>query len=833
MRYTIGLALLLMTGVLSTHGQQAGSLGDCHDYDVDGNRVVFSVGERGKVLVQVLHAEVLKIWIAPDGKFERNNPSFAVVNEDLGFQGEVNVHDAGQQYEIFTDRLRIRVQKSPFSLQVFDKFQKLLLGDYQQRGFVQEGSRVATYKTLRSDEQFFGLGEKAGPVDRRGRAYKMWNSDKPCYGVDEDPLYKSIPFFMSSYRYGVFFDNTYKTEFKFGTESPDYFSFEAPDGEMLYYFLWGQDYKQLIGHYTALTGKPLMPPKWAFGFSQCRGDYTFEHLARDVADEFRKRRIPCDIIYQDIGWVAGLQDFNWNPERYDNPAKMVSDLADMGYKLVVSQDPVISQQNGKQWREADSLGYFTRDTRTGKTYDMPWPWGGNCGVVDFTHPDVADWWGTYQQKPLDIGVRGFWTDMGEPAWSNEEETDRLFMKHHAGMHDEIHNVYGHTWDKVVTEQFNKRNPGKRVFQMTRSAYAGMQRYTFGWSGDAGNGNDVLDGWANLAGQIPVGVSAGMGLIPFWSCDISGYCGDITDPEAMAQLYIRWMQFGVFNPLSRAHHEGSNVSEPWAFGDEAERLSREAIELKYRLFPYHYTYARKAHDTGVPMMRATLLEYPNDREATKADGQFFMGEELLVAPVVEKDAVTKDVYLPEGEWVDYNDKQTVHRGGRWITVDAPLHVIPLFAKKGSIIPTMPVMQYIHELPVYPLILDIFPAQPNREATFECYEDDGETTAYLDDVFAKTAFSCRTEQQGYTLRIGNREERGYQVTGKRNLLFRIHLAQKPKQVSLDGKKLKRTKPGSTMDNLTVATDATQWAWDEAAKTILVRLPDTGEARELQVR
>src|SRR5690606_12662654 len=155
----------------------------------------------------------------------------------------------------------------------------------------------------------------------------------------------------------------------------------------------------------------------------CRGDYTFEHLARDVADEFRKRRIPCDIIYQDIGWVAGLQDFNWNPERYDNPAKMVSDLADMGYKLVVSQDPVISQQNGKQWREAESLRYFTRDTRTGKTYDMPWPWGGNCGVVDFTHPDVADWWGAYQQKPLDIGVRGFWTDMGEPAWSNEEETD--------------------------------------------------------------------------------------------------------------------------------------------------------------------------------------------------------------------------------------------------------------------------------------------------------------------------------------------------------------------------------------------------------------------------
>ncbi len=827
------MALLLMTGVLRTYGQQTGSLGDCQGYDVDGNRVVFSVGEQGKVLVQVLHAEVLKIWIAPDGKFERNNPSFAVVNEDLGFQGEVNVHDAGQQYEIFTDRLRIRVQKSPFGLQVFDKFQKLLFGDYQQRGFVEEGERVAAYKVLRADEQFFGLGEKAGPVDRRGRAYKMWNSDKPCYGVDEDPLYKSIPFFMSSYRYGVFFDNTYKTEFKFGTESPDYFSFEAPDGEMLYYFLWGQDYKQLIGHYTALTGKPIMPPKWAFGFSQCRGDYTFEHLARDVADEFRNRQIPCDIIYQDIGWVEHLQDFNWNPERYDNPATMVSDLAGMGYKMILSQDPIISQSNVRQWQEADSLGYFAADIRTGKTYDMPWPWGGNCGVVDFTNPAVADWWGAYQQKPLAIGVRGFWTDMGEPAWSNEEETDRLFMKHHAGMHDEIHNVYGQTWDRVVTEQFNKRNPGKRVFQMTRSAYAGMQRYTFGWSGDAGNGNNVLDGWAHLANQIPVGVSAGMGLIPFWSCDISGYCGDITDPLVMSQLYIRWMQFGVFNPLSRAHHEGSNVSEPWAFGEEAERLSREAIELKYRLFPYNYTYARKAHDTGVPMMRATLLEYPNDREATKADGQFFMGEELLVAPVVEKDAVTKDVYLPEGEWVDYNDKQTVHKGGQWITVDAPLHVIPLFAKKGSIIPTMPVMQYIHEVPVYPITWDVFPARVNQEATFELYEDDGETTDYLEDVYAKTEISCRTERDGYLLQIGKREQQGYRITGERNFLFRIHLSEKPKTVLLSSKKIKQVKAAKVNSNLASATDAVQWAWDEAAKAILICLPDTGEERMVSIR
>ena len=244
--------------------------------------------------------------------------------------------------------------------------------------------------------------------------------------------------------------------------------------------------------------------------------------------------------------------------------------------MILSQDPVISQNNHLQWDEADQKQFFVKDIRTNKSYDMPWPWGGNCGVVDFTLPEVADWWGELQQKPLDDGVSGFWTDMGEPAWSNEEDLDRLNMKHHIGMHDEIHNVYGLTWDKVVTEQFNKRNPNKRVFQMTRAAYAGLQRYTFGWTGDSGNPYEVEDGWDQLSNQVNVGISAGLGGIPFWTTDISGYCGDITDYPGMAELYTRWMQFGVFNPLSRAHHEGDNAVEPWMFGEVAERNSKKLL-----------------------------------------------------------------------------------------------------------------------------------------------------------------------------------------------------------------------------------------------------------------
>ena len=479
----------------------------CTSFTQQGRQVTFHLADSAALQLQLCSSSVVKIWFSPDGQLQRRNASFAVINEELEEVGTIHVDEQAACYEIFTPKLRIRVNKSPMSLQIFDKYQKLLFSDYADKGHVSEGTKKVEYKVLRRDEHFFGLGEKAGKMDRRGESYKMWNSDKPCYSVVEDPLYKSIPFFMSNYRYGIFLDNTYKTEFKFGTESRDYYSFEAPNGEMVYYFIFGKDYKEIISQYVGLTGKPIMPPKWALGFAQCRGLLTSEKLSREIAEGYRKRGIPCDIIYQDIGWTEYLQDFEWRKGNYENPKKMLSDLKEMGFKVVVSQDPVIAQANKKQWEEADRLGYFVKDNTNGKSYDMPWPWGGNCGVVDFTLPAVADWWGAYQQKPIDDGISGFWTDMGEPSWSNEEQTERLVMKHHLGMHDEIHNVYGLTWDKVVKEQFEKRNPDRRVFQMTRAAYAGLQRYTFGWTGDSGNGDDVLQGWGQLANQIPVMLSA--------------------------------------------------------------------------------------------------------------------------------------------------------------------------------------------------------------------------------------------------------------------------------------------------------------------------------------
>ena len=837
--------LILLAGPLFAQGavHQPVTSGNCLSYEVKGNKAIFTCENQIKVQLEQISSGILKIWYDQDN-FKRNNESFAVIKEGNPSE-KLNISEQPQSYEIYTGDLIVRINKSPFQIRIFDKYQKLLMEDFQNRGFEKDSLKMSSFKTLRQRERIYGLGEKNGTINRVGSRFKMWNSDKPCYEVNEDPLYKSIPFFMSSNGYGIFFDNTFKTEFDFGLEDKNYYSFSAPGGEMIYYFIFGPTYKQIIGRYMELTGNPIMPPAWALGFAQCRGMLTNEKLTREIAKGYRHHQIPCDIIYQDIGWTEHLQDFKWNPGAYENPRAMVSDLADMGFKVIVSQDPVVSKGNSSdwhsantpntksQWQEADSLGYFAKDIRTGKTYDMPWPWGGNCGVVDFTKPEVADWWGKYQQKVLDDGVRGFWTDMGEPAWSNEESTDRLFMKHHLGMHNEIHNVYGLTWDKVVTEQFEKRNPNIRIFQMTRAAFAGMQRYTFGWSGDTGDGNNVLDGWKKLENQIPLALSAGMGGIPFWSCDISGYCGDIKDYEAMSELYVRWLQFGAFNPLSRIHHEGNNAVEPWLFGPEAEAMCKKAIELKYQLFPYIYTYARQAFDTGLPLMRALMLEYQDDQETFNLNSQFLFGKELLVAPVMEQSATSKKIYLPEGEWIDFNHPKKSYQGKQWIDYPVSLETTPVFVKRGSIIPQMPVMQYIGEKKNAPVWFEIFPATEGRSATFQLYEDDGETNNYKNDICSKTGVKCVSGKEEWKVNVLRHHENGSNPDTDRNIGVKIHLEKAPESVVSNSVKLKQTDLDKLGKGWYETADKAVWSWDKLTNTCWIKLQDNGLPTEIVIK
>ena len=745
--------------------------------------VVFETGSDARVLLRFCSPSVVRVEYAFDGEFLNHAPTPAVVSDDLA---PVNIllEEDGRAYDIHTGALRITVEPDPFAIKVYDIYQNVLVADVPG-GYRKEGERIICTKRFARNESIFGLGEKGGLLERRGGIYTMWNSDKPCYCIDEDPLYKSIPFFLSSRRYGIFFDNSWRTTFDF--TGRDNYTFEADGGALVYYIIAGEDYKDILRQYIGLTGQPVMPPKWALGFSQCRGLYIWQDQALEVVRKFRELNIPCDVIYQDIGWTQYLQDFTWREDHYANPREMLDTLHSLDFHVVVSQDPVISQRNAFQWAQADSLGLLAKDSRTGKSYDMPWPWGGRCGVVDFTNPDAAAWWGDWQQKVIDDGVDGFWTDMGEPAWSNEEETDRLYMQHYAGPHAAVHNMYGLYWDRVVTEEFNRRNPDLRLFQMTRSAFAGMQRYCFSWTGDSGDARRMTDSWEQFAYQIPMMLSAGLGGIPFITGDITGYCGNIDDYVEAAELYVRWMQFGLFTPLSRSHHEGNTAVEPWMFPPYAMEAAKKTIELKYTLLPYIYTCAREAYETGLPLMRAMFLEFPEDRECRRTDMQFMFGSSLLVAPVVEQGARTREVYLPKGRWIDWYDG-TVYEGGHYVQVPAPLDRTPLLVKEGSMVPTIPVVMHTGQADEAPLVLRCYPRE-GETVTYTLYEDDGVSLGYARGEYAKTTFSCTLSEGSYRIEYGPAasSESVFQAPVHQRIQLQVP-GKKAKSAFVNGKKVK---------------------------------------------
>src|SRR5690606_8895509 len=331
-------------------------------------------------------------------------------------------------------------------------------------------------------------------------------------------------------------------------------------------------------------------------------------------------------------------------------------------------------------------------------------------------------------------------------------------------------------------------------------------------------------------QVPMGLSAGMGLIPFWTTDISGYCGEITDYPAFSELYVRWLQFGIFNPLSRAHHEGDNAVEPWLFGEEVEKIAKKSIELKYRLLPYLYTYSREAYDTGMPILRALPLEYPKDAIAYGIDDQFLFGKEILVAPVLEERATSRKVYLPKGLWYDYNDPGKSFQGGKSHEYPVDLAIIPIFVKQGAIIPKMPIMQYVGEIGNAAITFEIFPSD-KEDASFELYEDDGRTNDYKRDIFSKTAIKASRSGKLTQIEIKAPVVSGFQ-TETRNFMIELHHVTNPKTVLINGKKIKAVKADRLQEGLHSAFASQGHFHDRETQKLYIRTPDTKAVIDIQV-
>ncbi len=762
----------------------------------NGVTLTLSSGARARVTFHDL--QVVRVRLAPRGTFEREH-SYAVESRDRKTVDAV-VREVGRNIIEITTKVagpKIVIEQRPFFVRVYDAGGQLVVEDDAARptSFDLESGAIETSKRRDELEFYYGLGEKALMGARQGQTLSMWNTDTYAYPVGLDPIYQSIPFFIALKQgkaYGLFFDNTYRTYFDMGKFDPTRYTFGAAGGELNYYVFTGgatRTPKEVLRQYTELTGRTPLPPLWALGYQQSRWSYFPETVVRDLARNFRERRIPADVIYLDIDYMDGFRVFTWDKQKFPDPSKLLRDLRADGFRTVLIIDPGIKvDENYFAYREGRAQGLFCKAADGSEFHGTVWP--GVCAFPDFTNAQARAWFGSLYRTPLDEGVSGFWNDMNEPAnfasntrppqpsWQHDPaKTFPLDVRHagdgQTGPHARYHNVYGMQMARATFEGVRQLRPDARPFVLTRAGYAGVQRYSAVWTGDN------VPSWEHLALSIPMLAHLSVSGVPFVGADIGGFADtDRPTPE----LYTRWLQAAALTPFCRAHYNKARGDrEPWSFGADFEKLNRAAIELRYQLLPYLYTVFQQHTETGAPVMRPLWFNYPTDFNTYDAHGtdEYLVGDDLLVAPVVQAGAVERNVYFPQGDaWLDWWTGAR-YEGGKAALIPAPLNRLPLFVRAGAAVPVQPVVQHTGEMARAPLT---FVVAGGANGAGRLYEDAGDGYDYRRGAWRTTNIM----QTGATLRF----TRAGSFNNARTLVAIefLGLDERPQAVQLDGRAVK---------------------------------------------
>jgi alpha-glucosidase len=715
--------------------------------------------DRSRVVISILAPNLVRIRMAPTGEFMSRRP-WAVAMDDsewaiIPFQ----VRETDTTVEIETNQIRVSVHRQNCQIACFDKEGRPFAQDTDM-GMGWRLGAVAAWKHIEAEEHFYGFGERTGFLDKRSEVKTNWTVDSLDYDSLTDEMYQAIPFFIAlrpQLSYGIFFNTTFWSQFDIGAEHPGTWKMETRGGELDYYIIYGPEPANILHTYTQLTGRMPLPPKWSMGYHQCRWSYESETVVRELAREFRDRRIPCDVIHLDIDYMRGYRVFTWSPQRFPEPAKLIADLADNGFKTVTIIDPGVKYEPEANYHVFDQgveKDYFVRKVDGQLFHGYVWP--EKSVFPDFLRSDVRQWWGDLHKSLTDIGVAGIWNDMNEPAIDDRPFGDggnKIWFpldapqgdgdqepQNHRATHMEVHNIYGLSMARASAEGLQRLRSQERSFVLTRSGYAGVQKWSSVWMGD----NQSL--WEHLEMSLPMLCNMGLSGVGFVGCDIGGFAGNAT-----AELFARWMQVGMLYPLMRGHSAMSTARhEPWVFGEQTEKICREYINLRYQLLPYIYTLFWEAATTGAPILRPLLYHYPNDPKTYALYDQVLLGSSLMAAPIYRPGVEHRVVYLPEGTWYDWWTGESFF-GPVHILAHAPVEKMPLYARAGAVIPMQPVMQFVDEHPLDQLRLRVW----QGSGEFTLYEDDGRSFEYHKGAFATTKIRVFASAEHPIVEIGPRE------------------------------------------------------------------------------
>lgn len=756
--------------------------------------------DRGQVRISFLTKDMVRIHMSPDGKFPEdtlyldNNGPYHIVTFD--WPGTAyKLSDEKTHYRISAGEIAMRIRKKPVHIAFYNQNGKLLVQERDDPeggglGFLDEYKFLTM--DLPEDEHFFGLGGRGGGIDearldKRGRVFEMFPEEleKPHGETGGFP----VPWFMSNRGYGIFVDTMEdKAIFRMGT-MPDRYTVQIPTGKLDYYFIYGPGFDKLLDRYTDITGKPPLPPKKFFGRHNMGNYVSTQQNTLEACRKFREGGFPCDNIW--LHWHFGPKtnsycgwNYDWHKPNFPDPKKMISEIHKMDFEL--GNIETICALGGNLLEEADSKAWLHKDgKRLGKN-------------VDHTIPEASRWHADLHTERIVEGVTLWWHDNGERA--------RGHLKNGVP----AHTIYPLIWAKSLYEHLGKMGyPGHII--RARAGYAGSQRYMFPWPGDLPAGTEYL--YCDLQFMR----SCSMSGMPFCSSDMGGYGGRGKEDD---ENYCRRVAHGMlFFPVASVHW-GYNIQRfPWRFTKVTQEIDRIYAGLRYRLLPYIYTYAIQASRTGAPLLRPLVYSDPNDTNTYDREYDFLFGNELLVAPVVEKGADKREVYLPKGKWIHYWTGRE-YDGGQKVTVDAPIFGkdgLPIFARAGAIIPMMPAMQWIYEKEPDPITLDIYPKE-NSTARFTMLD----AQTQVSDIVS-TEFQCAHNAKGIEVTI-DKPAMSYELI--------IHTDKSPASVAAYGKPLTRLENREAYDSA-----STGWYYGTGcfygSGTIATLNIKSGKAQKIEIR
>jgi oligosaccharide 4-alpha-D-glucosyltransferase len=798
-------------------------------HKLDGNNIVINTD-----LTEVTLSAYGEGAIAVHYQVHQNNfpaqklPSFAI--KEQAMSRSFLIKEEENKLTLTLNKLRAVIKKNPFSIHYYQDEKRLI----EEKGFftgeVKEDNKdiaVQGFKfTLNDTEKLLGGGERVLGMDRRGKSFPLYNRAHYGYTTQSEQMNFSIPAVMSSNKYIVLFDNSAKGYMDIADKEPNTLEFSAVAGRMAYIIFSADSYPKLLNNYVDVTGKQPLPPRWSLGNYASRFGYRSEAEVRATVNKFIDLDFPLDALILDLYWfgkdIKGhMGNLAWDKETFPTPEKMISDIKAQGVNTILITEPFVLSTSSK-WQDAVKQEALAK-TKDGsaKQFDF---YFGNTGLIDVFNDKGQQWFNNIYEELYQQGVTGWWGDLGEPE-VHPSDTLHTLKDGSVVNADAIHNVYGHQWAKMVYDNQLKMNAKQRPFILMRSGFAGSQRYgMIPWTGD------VSRSWDGLKPQVELSLQMGLLGMAYTHSDLGGFAGG---DKFNQEMYIRWLQYGVFQPIYRPHAQDNIAPEPIFHDKKTQDILRKFIKLRYNLLPYNYTLAYQNSTTGMPLMRPLFFEEKREDSINKTQkntdnlyafdnaSSYLWGDAFLVTPVVDPSLNSVAVDLPTGIWFEYftdkNKTAKKYQGGQTIALSTRLETLPVLVRAGAFIPMIDDIQSTQDYDSSQLTLHYYADKSVAAAHYEMYEDDGKTYQAIEKgLFELLQFSANHKKQQLSLSLTRQGEGYHKMPKEREMTLVIHnIEQAPKQVSLNNKVIKNAVWQEKNNTLTVT-----FTWQHQPLTLAIQ-------------